>query len=1244
MAIAMLTLSSWTSPANAQGELPAPVYPVVHDKAWYDNPENVAPFQWKDQEGNVHWNKVSDPATNPLHIIALLSYVYTNPKIPGMKYAIPDSAGMGNIYRYIPDPSEFGYNGFGDHGYTLDGFPVRTNNLSTIVDYTRHVRDDRYTGDITPETPGRDYAYELSLDANRNGMQLWAINNPFFRTENAYNNATGQYENLPVVDQPYEHGLTVFLVKMKDTYEYKNENGAVSSVLGNQNHQDREINQYGVVNSLYNSIDNEIESIRLITNSVRVEDDDSKQYHNTGTLYSVTEPNVNRFYFIAKGTPRQSVKMPTKPLFEEFSPISSLLNGWEMNFYNELMQGKVFTMQHDCSSVPEQAHAFSMHGLNPAMTTHRDLTGVTLWIPDYRMEYWEYGTYKQQYGYDPESKEGFGRDLFKRYAIGSTNPNKKEVWRVIRYFNYNPMHMPTLALYTCKLQADAQPNTTQEHTYDVTLDWSTTVSKIAGSNEAIPEDFVVYRVVNGVREESPLFTFVYDEDGYCQIKYNNSDLSQGETPSSRSRTYEHIYQVPQNKDEGYWITYQVFARVHKANGEMETFASVLSNTDRVWIPPYDAPTPVQLNIELNTSSEYIKEREVNRYVNTIKISNDEINPLKLNQVQARYDNMGWNPNANGGEGGFEVANGADWKWEDNELCSEIIVYRFNRDNPDDKVKVAQVKFHTTNANEWQLGAINFRQWFRFDVRRFNQAESATHEEYVYKDGYTHPWTQSCDTYYNIPSNQQGLDNLLSSTSFSFANHGYPLGLSDDQKNVGAAGQNGGDYQKGIMITDIFEASTMANDHPEHYGYIAEFHKYINDTDPRFPSETSYSNKAFIDVYKSIGESSEFNFTKDEIDNNDAMHELELGYKAGLTVNNMLYLPEIYRYDIFSRTLGEYNALSNTVSVAQVNSYAERDTHNTYLVYSLGNKVGEPEQYQSAVTIPDKGRQKANMDAMYYVPVITAKLPDRAVWMANGDNVAWKSSTYGSDYHGTANTLVWLENDTKHKLYETYLKAYLGLGENEEPTEEQLCNGSDIEHAETASGQHYYGHFMQVKSEMSPNLEVYGVRIWRVRPKDDKGTPEDVLVKEWFKGQDMDLSSSMPQPGYFVVSNASDGTINVALKDIYKGPAPATLSSDVSYQPTYIVHFYGRMKPTTASMLKTGTDDQAKVYYASEQKYLPTIPNEIPTGIGSTMLAKHVVNVKYFDTMGRMSDSPFKGINIVETHYDDGSTTTTKLVK
>lgn len=1225
--VAIVTLSSWTASVKAQSTLPAPVYPVVHDKAWY---QERFTFTWVDDDNVSHEANIVDPATNPHHIVALLRYAYTNPDVPGLLYAIPDSAGMDNIYPYILDQSQinrsevwFDFNTFERsvnwsqrQSEYFNEIPWRCNNLSTLIDYERHVSETNFTGDVDPNVDPDRYNAENRLNAGTNGQGAWLL---------------GEALSGQKVQQPKVHGLTVFLVKMRDDFSYtKNEEtGKVTSdyTCGSSSSGSTRL-ECGCPSKVLEAISREIEEVKLITNSIRIDDDESKTSRNSGTLFSIDEKNLNRFYFLAKGAPRQSVKMPTKPLFEEFSPIGSLDNGWQMDFYNELMAGKVYTMQHDCSSVPEQAHAFSMHGLAPDATTHRDVSGMAFWVPDYRMDYWLWkwcdDSSTPYYGYTPDPdrkiREGLGRDLFKGY-VGKSNGAEIEstrVYRVLRYFNYNPLHAPSLALYTCQLKADAQPYNTEQHTYNVTLDWYTTVSQIASNSNSIPEDFEVYTVVNGVRSDEPLFSFTYGQPDYCTVNNMAANLSNGSAPSSQSRTYEKIYVVPQYEDHGYWITYQVFARVHKSDGT-EVFTPVYSNLDRVWIPPYKNQENIKLYLEVNSSSAYSHENEVNRYVNTIMINNDPVNPLKIGDVFARPNSQGWNPETNKFE---NPPQGASWQYADNNLGSEILIYRYDTAYPEDKTQVARVYFNNILESDGRI---------RFAVGRDNQAESAQEGEYVYTndnldamgDHSARPWWQSCDANYNVESD------------FPFNNNnGYALGTNPKQDPNYR-------YTKGLMVTDVFEVSTASNEHPSQYGYIAKFHKYSNPNAANygFNNVTYISNPITAEVYKSIGESSEVNFTKDEVDNGDKQHELELGYKAGLTVNNMLYLPEIEQYDIFSRTLANEQHYFD-----QVNSFAKRDTRNNYIVYVQGKKEYEPEQYQSAVTIPDKGRQVTNMDAMYYVPVITAKLPDRAVWMANGDDVAWKSSTYGSDYHGTANTLVWLEKDTEHKLYETYLKAYLGLGENEEPTEEQLCNGSDIEHAETASGQHYYGHFMQVKSEMSPNLEVYGVRIWRVRSKDDKGTPEDVLVKEWFKGQDMDLSSSMPQPGYFVVSNASDGTINVALKDIYKGPAPATLSSDVSYQPTYIVHFYGRMKPTTASMLKAGTDDQAKVYYASERKYLPTIPNEIPTGIGSTMHAKHVVNVKYFDTMGRMSDSPFKGINIVETHYDDGSTTTTKLVK
>ena len=1232
--VAVISLPSWTTTAAAQNGLPDPVYPVIHDKAWYDDPANVAPFIWKDEQGVPHENKVSDPATNPMHIIALLSYVYTNPKIPGIKHAIPDSAGM-QCYRYIPTQTwgnpngDFNYDGYDNthNTPTYKGYPVRTNNLSTTVDYTRHVRDTRYTGDVQPGD--NNYDYEWQLAANTDGLRLWAYNNPFF---------TIGSDGQPVVEQPEEHGLTVFLVKMKDSYdeyEYDTSTGKISLKHGSMptvypSGNDDVI--YGISASLYNSIASEIESVRLLTNAVRVDDADSKADHNSGTLYSVDEPDMNRFYFISKGTPRQSVKMPTKPLFEEFSPISSMLNGWEMKFNNELMEGKIFTMMHDCSSVPEQAHAFSMHGLNPAVSTHRDMEGVCLWVPDYRMEFWEYdkGAFAN---YNPASREGFGRDLFKFYGSGNNG-----VYRVIRYFNYNPQHAPSLAQYTCKLAASAEPysGTSQyEHPYNVNLDWSTTVSRIAGSNDAIPEDFDVYLVVDGVRQPEPLFSFVYGQNGYCQVNVTNADLSQGEAPASKSRTYEHNYQVQQYEDHGYWLTYQVFARVHKDEDQSESFFNVLSNTDRVWIPPYEGTGAIKLNLEVNTSSVYDREKEVNRYVNTINIVNNPGNPLKMGDVFMRPNNQGWNPDhVNGGgmpNGGFESNSGSpSWQWQDNNMGSEIIVYRFDTSAPTVKTPVARVYFNCLVDGPR----------FRFAVGRRNQASNAQEGEYIYtnddldgvvENSNARPWLQSCDaSSYNAASD------------FPFTNnHGYALGTSDKTGNHAPNTY----FTKGLMVTDVFEASTASNDHPAQYGYIAEFHKYSNPEAATWGyTNIEYrSNQVTVDVYKSNSESYEHTFTKDEIDNGDTMHELKVGYKAGLTVNNMLYLPEIINYKLWTTD-------------GMVESRAERDTPNTYLVYAGGKKVGEPSQFQSVVTIPDESREDKNIDAVYYVPVITAVLPERANWMT-GDGNTTAESTYGSDFHGTGNTTVKLEGDIEHKLYEAIYKYYLGIDQDAEIADADWGYLSDIEHTLITNGAEnngdWYGHFMKISSDMSPNLEVYGVRVWRVREKDANGAAEDVLVNEWFQGQDMSMIGD-EMPSYFVVKvNEETGLLSVELKDIYKGPDVNTYQGDVAYQPDYIVHFYGRVKSTDGAATPSGDatprsirpraeGDQAKVYYISEYKYEPTFTN-IPTGINGIMQYDQVESVKYIDVMGRVSDTPFKGVNIVVTRFNNGTVITNKQV-
>lgn len=55
-------------------------------------------------------------------------------------------------------------------------------------------------------------------------------------------------------------------------------------------------------------------------------------------------------------------------------------------------------------------------------------------------------------------------------------------------------------------------------------------------------------------------------------------------------------------------------------------------------------------------------------------------------------------------------------------------------------------------------------------------------------------------------------------------------------------------------------------------------------------------------------------------------------------------------------------------------------------------------------------------------------------------------------------------------------------------------------------------------------------------------------------------------------------------------------------------------------------------------------NEITTGTSELQVEKSVVGVKYYNLMGVESDAPFKGVNIVVTSYDNGTRSTSKVIK
>lgn len=107
-----------------------------------------------------------------------------------------------------------------------------------------------------------------------------------------------------------------------------------------------------------------------------------------------------------------------------------------------------------------------------------------------------------------------------------------------------------------------------------------------------------------------------------------------------------------------------------------------------------------------------------------------------------------------------------------------------------------------------------------------------------------------------------------------------------------------------------------------------------------------------------------------------------------------------------------------------------------------------------------------------------------------------------------------------------------------------------------------------------------------------------------------------------------GAVNVDFS-LYDGDVP-TLTSGHEYR------FIGLVKKTSAK-------DASNLYQVYPLSGI-TDMEEIVTGVQNAVASGNVVDVKYYNIMGVASDVPFKGVNIVVTTYDNGTRTTSKILK
>lgn len=411
-----------------------------------------------------------------------------------------------------------------------------------------------------------------TADGIREGDIDYTIDNGFLGLSKdpiykAYDIPEGDYK-------PNEEGYTTLIVKVKDDWK---------PVMKRYLSQDETLNY----------IANSIESVQILTDGVYIPatGTDGKKNPNPGAVYRLSG-NANRLFFMTKGRGRIWNDIPAREyapfngMFEEYSPVA--VSGGQVveNFYTKLVDGDIFKVEHDCSSVPGNEHYFCMMGAKG--TKKFDVTDLIVTIPDYRLWKWSNRDYQ-----------------------GSTKS---------KYTNYNKNYAPSLGLYGIQLEATATPAAGEEYT--VELKWTSTLNKITGNE--IDQRFKVW-----VRAEDGGLKPLLDANG------NQVEIAPGET-------FQYHYNEKQGK-EGREITYVVSGR--PTDKMFNDYKEVYSNDDKVFIPGLDPDEGLRLSIGTTSTSDYDLATETNQYKNLITIDHNLVNThVKYGNLQAgsklafyRYD-------------------------------------------------------------------------------------------------------------------------------------------------------------------------------------------------------------------------------------------------------------------------------------------------------------------------------------------------------------------------------------------------------------------------------------------------------------------------------------------------------------------------------------------------------------------------------------------------------------------------------
>lgn len=459
---------------------------AIRDKEFFEG----ITYKWTDEKGNKRRSNLSEVATEPNQIIAMIKEVYTNQSIPGNYKRGCDANG-----NFTEDWSDVNYPAIGTLSY--DG-------SSTASSYTN------------PNNYSWVDTYGWGIDTKK--PVICNVNTSYSTTYPTYYTHFDQTEY-----KPFNEGVTLLLIEVADGYDLNTYTFPTSSGL-----------EY-----LKSVIGTTIKSARVVTQAMRVGEDRKK-----GTLFNVECDKMNKFFFMAKGQLREPFNsmmayygtdnynsnavfcpypmyvysqhyfyayhrvnkyvdylnaVPFYQMFEQFSPVSLETGGNIDDLYSSLCDMASFNVIHDCIAVPfattktegdiHHGHQFMMYGVESGAADCQDVRDMMFFVPDYRMMSWS------------------GRN-------STTVP----------YTNYNQTYSPKMGLYVIRQDVVTGAKLNDE-LYKLSLTWRSNM------DDFLPSDEQYYELWEEVIDEYGVSKYVpvYYRDAQGRYKLKDGTWFSGDT-------------------------------------------------------------------------------------------------------------------------------------------------------------------------------------------------------------------------------------------------------------------------------------------------------------------------------------------------------------------------------------------------------------------------------------------------------------------------------------------------------------------------------------------------------------------------------------------------------------------------------------------------------------------------------------------------------------------------------------------